>query len=198
MGAFAGLAGWACGRLGLWAAGLGALVGLWALFLGLRLWALFVGDFAGLAGLLGLCALLLGLSGLWGLLLGLWALVRSLGLVGACAGLAAFAGHGRLCALAGGRFCWACGRVGAAVGGRLLALLLGLVGACGRLGGRFCWAHHVWVGAFAGLLLLGLWALLLGLWGWALGAFAGLWALVGACGRSWALLPSKESTASRR
>ena len=109
--------------------------------------------------------------------------MRSLGLVGACAGLAAFARFGRLCALAGGRFCWACGRVWSAVGGRLLALLLGLIGACGCLDGRFCWAHHVWAGAFAGLLLLGLWALLLGLWGWTLGAFAGLWALAGALGR---------------
>ena len=104
--------------------------------------------------------------------------MRSLGLVGACAGLAAFAGLGRLCALAGGRFCWACGRVWAAVGGRLLALLLGLVGACGRLGGRFCWAHHVWVGAFAGLPACGRYC-------WDCGA--GLWALLLACGRLLAL-----------
>ena len=123
----------------------------------------------------------MGCCGLFSWLVGLWALVRSLGLVGACAGLAAFAGLGRLCALAGGRFCWACGRVWAAVGGRLLALLLGLVGACGRLGGRFCWAQHLWVGAFAGLLLLAI----AGIVGLGFGRFC--W-LVGACWRLRALL----------
>ena len=128
-------------------------------------------------------------------MLGLWALVRSLGLVGACAGLAAFAGLGRFCALAGGRFCWACGRVWAAVGGRLLALLLGLVGvwalgwalllgsalvlACGRLLalagalGRFrgacwaCWRCWAWF----------LWVLLL--FGRSCGRFC--WACGGGC-----------------
>ena len=111
--------------------------------------------------------------------------MRSLGLVGACAGLAAFAGLGRLCALAGGRFCWACGRVWAAVGGRLW------VGACWRCCLGLLALVGAWVGAFAGLSTCG-WALLLACSCWACGRYcwdcgAGLWALLLACGRLLAL-----------
>ena len=141
--------------------------------------------------------------------------MRSLGLVGACAGLAAFAGLG------GGRFCWACGRVwavwalgwalllgSALVGGRFCwPALAGLVGAiAGIVGlgfGRFCWlVGACWrlralLGAFAGLAgLVGVAGL--GSCGCCLGALVGAFAglvAVGvcrrfcrACGRLWALL----------
>ena len=175
-GAFAGLAGFVSG-LGLW---VGDLVGLWALFLACRLWAL----------LPGLCWALVGACDF----VGAWAFAV---LVGACKGAfwrSAFA-YGRLRALLLGLWALLLG---------FLVGFAGIVGVCGRLwvgalaalaGLAGLVAQHLWVGPFAGLLLLGFAGAVARLCGrccWDCGA--GLWALLLACGRllalvrSWALL----------
>ena len=198
VGAFAGLrlvGVGACSGAFLWTAGLGDLVGLWALFLACGcLWALLPGLWWALVGA---CARFcwacrrfwrsaFAYGRLWRS--GLWAFA---GLVGAWG---AFAG------LSGRRFCWDCGRVWAVVGGRscwacLWALVGAVAWACGRLWAPLLGfqvlfaglvAQHLWVGAFAGLLLLGFAGAVAGILA-GLGALLGLW-VSWACGFLWALL----------